>query len=118
MFYPVLSGYPGGYAMASATAAESSAREARTDVELFKHDLDRLLMITEALWTLMKQEHGYTDDVLIKLIQDIDKRKVVVEGVAAKEPPLVCPACGRLNQAKRSFCMYCGKPISGNPFAR
>jgi hypothetical protein len=122
MFYPLLSGgglgLAGGYATATATAAENTAREARTDVELYKHDLDRLLMITEALWTLMKQEHGYTDDVLIKMIGEIDQRKVVVDGVAVKDAPVTCPSCGKLNMAKRSFCIYCGKPIQGNPFAR
>ena len=121
MFYPMMSGYgfSGGYAQATATAAENTAREARTGVELTQHDIDRLLMITEAMWTLMKQEHGYTDDVLVKLIEQIESRKVVVDGVAVKAPPLTCPSCGRANQANRPFCIYCGKPLTGeNPFAR
>jgi hypothetical protein len=120
MFYPTMIGsdLSGGYAAATATTAENDVREVRTDVELFKHDIDRLLMLTEALWTLMKQEHGYTDEVLNGLIQQIDQRKLAVDGVAAKDPPLNCPSCGRPNLAKRTFCIYCGKPLSGNPFAR
>jgi uncharacterized membrane protein YvbJ len=119
MFYPMMvgSGISGGYASATATAAQSTAREAQTNVDLLSHDVDRLLMITEALWTLMKQEHGYADEVLTKLIEEIDRRKVIVDGVAVKDPPLACPNCGKLNSAKRPFCMYCGKPILGNPFA-
>ncbi|MGD0744774.1 MAG: zinc ribbon domain-containing protein [Verrucomicrobiota bacterium] len=120
MFYPMMvgSGFPTGYASATATAAASTAREASTNVELLSHDVDRLLMVTEALWTLMKQEHGYTDDVLTKLIEEIDGRKVVRDGVAVKDPPQACPNCGKLNSAKRTFCIYCGKPILANPFAR
>ncbi len=120
MFYPSMigGGFSGSYALATATAAEGTAREARTDVELFKHDIDRLLMISEALWTLMKRDRGYTDDVLTRLIEEIDQRKVTVGGVTAKDPPLICPSCGRPNSAKRAFCIYCGKPILGNPFAR
>ena len=75
-------------------------------------------MITEALWTLMKQEHGYADEVLTKLIEDIDRRKVIVDGMAVKDPPQTCPNCGKINSAKRVFCIYCGKPILTNPFAR
>lgn len=111
-------GYPAGYALTAATAAESTAREAQTKTELFQHDIDRLLFITEALWTLMKQEHGYTDDTLVKLIQDIDQRKTTASGALAKDPPVACPVCGRPNTATRIACLYCGSHLPTNPFAR
>ncbi len=119
MFYPPMigGGYSGGYASATATAAASTAREAQTNVDLVAHDIDRLLLITEALWMLMKKEYGYTDDVLTNLIGEIERRKVVVDGVAVKDPPQTCPSCGKINSAKRLFCIYCGKPILTNPFA-
>lgn len=120
MFYPMMAGggMTGAYASVEATAAQNAAREASTGVELLKHDIDRLLLISEALWTLMKQEHGYADDVLIQLIQGIESKRTIVDGITAKAPPLMCPSCGRPNTANRQFCMYCGKPIAGNPFAR
>jgi hypothetical protein len=121
MFYPSLIG-PGlgssSYALTTAAQAESAAREAKTDVEIFRHDIDRLLLITEALWTFMKEQHGYTDDVLVKLIQDIDHQKTTATGVSIKNPPVSCPACQRLNNPTRIFCMYCGKALPTNPFAR
>ena len=120
MFYPMLlgSGISSGYASIEASAARSTAREAQTQVELLTHDVDRLLLISEALWTLMKQQHGYADDVLIKLIEEIDQKKTIVDGLAIKNPPQLCPSCHRPNSAKRMFCIYCGNPIPGNPFAR
>ena len=120
MFYPIMAGggITGAYASVEATAAQNTAREASTNVELLKHDIDRLLLITEALWTLMKQQQGYADDVLLKLIEQIDGKKAIVNGITVKDPPLMCPSCGRPNAAKRLFCIYCGKPITGNPFAR
>jgi hypothetical protein len=119
MFYPSLtSGYSTGYALSTAAAAESTAREAQTKTEIFQHDIDRLLLITEALWTFMKQEHGYTDDKLVQLIQQIDQRKTSALGVAVKDPPVTCPACGRPNMASRFACMYCGNRLPTNPFAR
>lgn len=120
MFYPMMVGgaLGGSYASAEAVAAQNTAREARTDVELLSHDVDRLLLITEAMWTLMKQEHGYGDEVLSKLIEEIEARRTIVGGMAVKDPPHDCPKCGRPNAAKRLFCIYCGTPIPGNPFAR
>lgn len=120
MFYPMMVGgaISSNFASAEAVAAQNTAREARTNVELLGHDVDRLLLITEALWTLMKQERGCADEVLTKLIEEIDRRKSIVDGVAIKDPPQTCPNCGRPNSAKRLFCIYCGKPIEGNPFAR
>ena len=118
MFNPMMGGGgPSGNDSATALAAQSTAREAKANVDNLRHDIDRLLMITEALWTLMKQEHGYTDDVLTKLIEEIDRRKVIVDGMAVKDPPQTCPNCGKINSAKRLFCIYCGKPILTNPFA-
>lgn len=120
MFYSSVGmGYPpNNFNNATALAAESAAREATTSVELLRHDVDRLLLITEALWTLMKKEHGYADDVLVKMVQEIEVKRGALNGVAPKDPPRACPACGRMNTASRSFCIYCSKPMMGNLFAR
>jgi hypothetical protein len=120
MFYPLMvgSGLPTGFISMEATEAKSTAREAQTQVELLAHDIDRLLLLSEAMWTLMKKEHGYSDDTLIKLIEEIDQKKTIVDGLAIKNPPQLCPSCHRPNSAKRMFCIYCGQRIPGNPFAR
>lgn len=121
MFYPTLVGsdfWAANYAMTTATRAENTASEAQINSELLKHDIDRVLLITEALWRLMKQQHGYTDDTLVALMQDIDRQKSAAGGTAVKDAPIACPACSRLNTATRTFCMYCGKPMPTRPFAR
>ncbi len=109
--------FSSNYGSAEAVAAQGTAREASTKADLLSHDIDRLLMITEAMWSLMKKEHGYTDDVLTGMIEEIEKRKIIVDGVTLKDPPQACPSCGKINSAKRMFCIYCGKPILTNPFA-
>jgi hypothetical protein len=118
MFYPSTIYAYTNFAASAAASAESAAREAQTNVEIFQHDIDRLLLVTEALWTLMKQQNGYTDDVLVGLIQQIEKEKAAANANATKDPPAPCPFCGRLNTATRSFCMYCGKALPAKPFAR
>src|SRR6266571_1669009 len=108
MFYPTMLS---GFSSATETAAETAAKQARKDVELLGHDVDRLLLISEALWMLLKREHGYSDDVLTDLISNIDGRGV-------KDPPRQCPYCSRPHSGNRPLCIYCGKPLNANPLSR
>jgi hypothetical protein len=79
-----------------------------------QHDIERLLMITEALWLFIKTQHNYTDEDLVKVITEIEMR----DSQLPKHQPVTCPACGRVNSGKRDLCIYCGKPIPMDPFAR
>ena len=98
-------------AQSDASSAQASARAAMTETELLRHDVDRLLMITEALWGFLKQEHGSTDAQLADAVKAIDLRDGRLDGKAAKAPPTACPQCQRLNSAKFSQCIYCGGPL-------
>ena len=118
MFYPSLAG---GFSNLSnlstsleAGQARADAKQAQTSVDLMQHDIDRLLMLTEALWLFIKTQHNYTDEDLVKLITEIDQR----DSRLGKHVPVTCPACGRSNSGKRPMCIYCGKPIPMDPFAR
>ncbi len=106
-------------AQTDANLAQASARETKTEVEFLRQDIDRLLMLTEALWTLLKQQHGYTDEVLANLVKEIDLRDGRLDGKSGTvSPPMPCPACGKINSGKRSVCIYCGKPLPVPLFAR
>ena len=118
MFYPSLSGGFSGLSNLNvsleAGQARLEAREAQTSVMLVQHDIDRLLMVTEALWLFVKEQHGYSDEDLVKVISEIEMR----DSQSPKHVPVTCPACGRINSGKREMCIYCGKPIPMDPFAR
>lgn len=94
--------------------ARADAKEAQTSVELMQHDIDRLLMITEALWLFVKQQHNFSDEDLVKVITEIELR----DSQSPKHVPITCPSCGRVNSGKRGYCIYCGKPTPMDPFAR
>ena len=104
------------------TAGEMTSRiaaDVRTQTENMQFDVEKLLMITEALWTLMKEQHGYSDDDLIRVIQDIDLRDGKLDGKVAKaEVRPDCPQCGRKLIGKRPVCLYCGTEVALNPFDR
>src|SRR5712692_13470 len=116
MFYPTSIYGTGAYS--AATAAQAEAREAKTETEIIRNDIERLLMITEALWMILKKEHGYTDDDLTKLVSEIDLRDGQLDGRVAKSPPQPCPHCGKIMSRHRSLCIYCGQPVPLAPFAR
>ena len=122
MFYPLLSGAisraQAGAAQSTAQEAQRKATSAEENIDLLKSDIERLLMITEALWMFLKTAHGYKDEDLTKLITQIDLRDGKLDGRVAASPPRACPYCGQTLYKKRPFCMYCGKPVSLDPFRR
>jgi hypothetical protein len=89
-------------AQMDANQAGADAREAKTETELLRHDIDRLLMITEALWTFLKQAHGYSDEQLANAVKEIDLRDGRLDGRAQPPAPSPCPHCGKINSARRS----------------
>ena len=99
--------------------AARTAAEVRTQNETIKFDIEKLFMITEALWTLLKEQHGYTDENLIEMIEKIDLRDGKLDGKVAKsvERP-TCPQCGRVLIRNQPRCLYCGAVAPQNPFGR
>jgi hypothetical protein len=80
--------------------------------------MERLLLITEALWTLLKEQHGYDEQELVRRIAAIDMRDGKYDNRVAKAPPKPCPKCNRMLGKHRSKCLYCGEPILMTPFDR
>lgn len=112
-------------AASGALAAEHTARDARrtagsaiTSVDLMEADIERILMITEALWSFIKREHNLTDADLIRMLAEIDARDGRIDGRVASTPPTPCPHCSRMSAKHRPTCIYCGKPVIASPFQR
>lgn len=92
--------------------ARADASEAKSEADVLKHDIDRLMMIAEALWMFLKKEHGYSDDDLAKAVSAIDLRNSGAEKDAQEK----CPTCGRMVSAHRKLCLYCGSPVPESLF--
>lgn len=110
-----------GDARATSLTAEQAARAARdaqTKSNALASDVEKLYMITEALWTILKEQHGYTDDELIHRIEEIDLRDGKLDGKVAKQPSPACPKCRRTLMRNQSVCLYCGTAVSREPFER
>jgi hypothetical protein len=101
-----------------AQQASSQAREARGDVQALQMDIEKLFIITETLWGILKEKNGMTDEELIQRVQDTDMQDGRLDGKIAKLPPEPCPQCKRPISRNRTLCLYCGTPSTGYPFAR
>ena len=116
MFYP--SNIYNSFASSNDASVRSDAAAARFEVDALKSDVERLLMITEALWQILKEQHGYDDKELIKRVVTIDMRDGKLDGRVAPEPPQKCPKCGRTLYKNRPNCIYCGEYFMPDPFQR
>jgi hypothetical protein len=101
-----------------ASDARTTAREAKTEVEQLRGDVERLMLLTEALWRLVKERTECSDEDLIRRIHDIDLEDGKLDGRKAKTPPRPCPHCQRILSKHRALCLFCGKPVEFVPFER
>ena len=69
--------------------------------------VDRLSMICQAMWELLRDKAKLTDEDVIKQMQQIDLRDGVEDGKMTRQT-LVCPECGRNVSSRREQCLYCG----------
>jgi hypothetical protein len=104
-------------ARAEANNANSKSAENTAEVESLRRDMDRLMMICEALWGFLKDKHGYTDEQLNEAVKTIDLRDGQLDGKTTQPAATPCPNCGKINSARRPRCIYCGTPLPVNLFA-
>lgn len=78
--------------------------------------IDKLILITRAMWEITAKEKGLTDEDLINKVNEIDLRDGRADGkmqTAIRQ----CPSCGRNLFVGHRKCLYCGaEDVSGNPF--
>ena len=99
-----------------ATDAKADARDAARDVAELQVRLERTLLACEAMWSLLRDKLGVTDDQLAERINDIDLSDGQLDG-KVRRTPMTCPKCSRTISRRLPSCMYCGQPIVHDPFA-
>jgi ribosomal protein S27AE len=105
-------------AQSAGERASRTAAQVRTQNETITSDIEKLFMITESLWTILKEHHGYTDEHLGTMMQDIDLRDGKLDGKVAKQQNPACPQCERILMGKHPVCLYCGTAVVREPFER
>lgn len=75
-----------------------------------KQEIDELTLACQAMWELLRDHLGLTDEQLRAKILEIDARDGSVDGKIG--PELIdCPHCGRQASTIKPNCMYCGHSL-------
>jgi hypothetical protein len=112
MINPYLFGVPAvaaraGYGVVSAQNAEVNADRARSEVQQIEQRFDRLILVNMALWSLLQEKTGLTEQDLLDRVQEIDLADGQLDGKARK-PVVKCPDCDRVMSSRHKRCLYCG----------
>jgi len=93
-----------------AQSAKHIAEKIQNDIYSINYRIDTVLLAMQALWEIMKERGGVTDEELVKKMEEIDLRDGVADGKMSMKI-VVCPNCGRNNNSKRASCLYCGNRL-------
>ncbi len=100
----------------SRVAERSQQEESRNKVRDLEHEVDRLKLMNQALWELLRDKLKVSDAELVKRVSEIDLRDGVADG-RMTDVALKCPTCSRVSSSRHWKCLYCGqefeKPVMG-----
>ncbi len=102
----------GGYStsMAAVGAASEAGAQARTvsqRVDELEDRIDRLLLVATALWSLVRETSGLSEEQLLERVKEIDLSDGSLDG-KSKVAPVPCESCGRLYAPRHMRCIWCG----------
>jgi hypothetical protein len=106
----------GGASSQRPAAREPINRERDTDQ--LKADNERLLLITEALWDIIREKLDLPEDELARAIHRLDLQDGFLDFRKRPSPPRNCPKCSRVLTKKKATCTFCGTPVPIVPFER
>ncbi|MBN1124335.1 MAG: zinc ribbon domain-containing protein [Sedimentisphaerales bacterium] len=99
----------------AASRAEGKARSVESQLGRLRDSLAKAMMINEALWEMIRDQHGLTEKDLYQKLYEIDMRDGVLDGKNQRKPA-PCPNCGRMVSARHTTCLYCGQTMDTSVF--
>lgn len=75
--------------------------------------IERLLLLADAMWELLSERAGVTDEELAAKVREIDARSGEVDG---RRPRTIrrCTSCQAAVEHGRGTCAYCGAAAPGS----
>ena len=116
VFYGMSSGIESAHSQVSAGEARRQARSAQTRSREVEDRLDRAMLACEAMWSLLRDKLGLTEEMLLERITELDLSDGKLDGKVARQVA-PCPHCQRPNSSRFIRCVYCGQALPNAPFA-
>lgn len=104
----------GAEARAEEVAHQSA--DVRRMAEAIEARLDALTLATMAMWSMMREGLGVTDEQLADRIEAIDASDGRIDGKVSATVT-ACRTCGRKMSSRHRRCLFCGAEAPGSgPF--
>lgn len=79
--------------------------------------VERLALVCEALWTLLRDKAGVAEEELVQRVVDLDLTDGRLDGKASRQGVRTCPSCARPVGKRFDRCLYCQTPTPRDPFS-
>ncbi len=83
--------------------------------KMLYENLARAMLISEALWELLKEHTGLTVEDLHKKLYEIDMQDGQIDGKNERKA-VQCPNCKHTVSPRHTSCLYCGQVIDDTVF--
>ncbi|BCX48182.1 hypothetical protein HAHE_20900 [Haloferula helveola] len=93
------------------TDAEGQVRNSDFRVGGVEHRISKLELVCQALYELLRERGGMTDEELRRKIREIDLRDGA-EDTRMRPKPVHCPKCAATTTAGALYCPQCGAVIA------
>jgi hypothetical protein len=98
-------------AKADAASARSQAENLALRVTSLEKRADRMALVCQALWEILRERTNLTNDDVYARMQEIDQRDGVADG-RIHHAVSDCPNCHRPRSRKHANCLYCGAVLA------
>ncbi len=88
--------------------ARSDASQARETAQDLERRLEKLLLLTRAMWTLVQERTGITEEQLLRRATEIDLLDGRADGKVSVRASM-CTQCNRTVAPRHPRCIYCGE---------
>jgi hypothetical protein len=73
--------------------------------------VDQLVLVVQAMWTLLQEKTGLTDAELLARVTELDTHDGAMDGRLTR-PPVKFAKCGAAVARKFNRCLFCGEPYT------
>ncbi|MHC4550933.1 MAG: hypothetical protein ACYTEZ_19435 [Planctomycetota bacterium] len=104
-----------GHGPTADRGGSAAADRARAKADTLELRLERAFLTLEALWSLLRDRLGVTDEELGRRIVELDESDGMLDG-KVRRAPTQCPGCQRTTPTRFPRCLYCGAAVALSPF--